>query len=202
MNKRLELADWRRQVAEIYADARQNPPPEAAWKNFRGRRDQLFAVHPQSPLISAQKAAFGGLPYFAYNPAWRVTGAVDTHVEPKTQAIQLPIDGKFNYTRIGRVRFVVRGIEAALSLFWVEGYGGGLFLPFKDATNGQTTYGGGRYLYDSIKGADLNTSATEFILDFNFAYNPSCAYNNRWVCPLSPPENRLPFAVEAGEKMV
>jgi uncharacterized protein (DUF1684 family) len=86
-----------------------------------------------------------------------------------------------------------------LSLFWINGYGGGLFLPFGDTTNRQTTYGAGRYLYDTIKGADLGTSRTEVVLDFNFAYSPSCAYNPRWVCPLAPPENRLPFPVPAGE---
>jgi len=77
-----------------------------------------------------------------------------------------------------------------------------LFLPFRNATSGQKTYGGGRYLYDTIKGADLGIEAEEIGLDFNYDYNPSCAYNNtQWVCPLAPPENRLPFAVEAGEKV-
>ncbi|MDX1605233.1 MAG: DUF1684 domain-containing protein [Candidatus Competibacterales bacterium] len=75
-----------------------------------------------------------------------------------------------------------------------------LFLPFLDATSGQGSYGGGRYLYDSIKGADLGAGADTLVLDFNYAYNPSCAYDPRWVCPLAPPENRLPFAVEAGER--
>jgi uncharacterized protein (DUF1684 family) len=91
-----------------------------------------------------------------------------------------------------------------LSLFWISGYGGGVFVPFADATSRETTYGGGRYLLDTIKGADLgSTPEGEIILDFNFAYNPSCAYNPRWTCPLAPPENRLPFAVTAGEmKMV
>ena len=102
---------------------------------------------------------------------------------------------------MARVRFAVPGHEAELSLFWVGGYGGGLFLPFRDATHGRETYGGGRYLYDTIKGADLGAGVDEVVLDFNYAYNPSCAYNDRWVCPLSPPENSLPFAVEAGEKL-
>jgi uncharacterized protein len=87
-----------------------------------------------------------------------------------------------------------------LTLFWIEGYGGGLFLPFKDLTNRTETYGGGRYLYDTIKGADLSASPEAVILDFNFAYNPSCAYGPDWICPLAPRENALPFPVSAGER--
>ena len=78
--------------------------------------------------------------------------------------------------------------------------GGGIFVPFRDATNGETTYGGGRYLLDTIKGADLGIGMDEIVLDFNFAYHPSCHYNDKYTCPLSPVENRLAMAVEAGEK--
>jgi hypothetical protein len=108
--------------------------------------------------------------------------------------------------RIGWVSFTVGGKRRRLALHWIEGYGGGLFLPFKDLTNirppaGQgETYGGGRYLLDTIKGADLGSSADRLVLDFNYAYNPSCAYHPRWACPLAPEENTLPFAVTAGEK--
>ena len=90
--------------------------------------------------------------------------------------------------------------SAALPIYWFEGYAGGLWLPFADATNGTRTYGGGRYLYDTIKGADLGATSDGFILDFNFAYNPSCAFDERWSCPLSPPENKLPLPVRAGER--
>ncbi len=197
----LTLADWRRRVAEMYAVVRRRPQAEAAWRDFRRKRDALLAAHPQSPLTDTQKAAFNGLPYFPYKPAWRVVGVVDARVEEETLRVHLPDDGDFSYTRVARVRFSVAGFNGSLSLFWVEGYGGGLFLPFRDQSNGQTSYGGGRYLYDTLKGADLSRSPDEFVLDFNFAYNPSCAYNPQWVCPLSLPENNLPFAVEAGEKM-
>jgi uncharacterized protein (DUF1684 family) len=128
---------------------------------------------------------------------------LDRDVEQQTLAVELPAEGRFHYTRVARVRFRVQGHEAALGLFWIEGYGGGLFLPFRDSSNGGETYGGGRYLYDAIKGADLGSSAdgADLIpLDFNYAYNPSCAYNEQWVCPLAPRENWLPFPVEAGEK--
>jgi uncharacterized protein (DUF1684 family) len=89
-----------------------------------------------------------------------------------------------------------------LTLYWLGGYGGGVFLPFRDATTGKATFGGGRYLLDGIKGADLGRDAQgRAILDFNFAYNPSCAYSARWICPLAPPENALPVAIHAGERM-
>jgi len=91
------------------------------------------------------------------------------------------------------------GASAALELFWLEAYGGGVFLPFADTTSGETTYGGGRYLLDTIKGADLGVDHGRLVLDFNFAYKPSCSYDPRWVCPLSPASNRVPLAVRAGE---
>jgi uncharacterized protein (DUF1684 family) len=83
----------------------------------------------------------------------------------------------------------------------LEGYGGGLFVPFGDLTNGHETYGGGRYLLDSAKGADLGSHGNWVVLDFNFAYRPSCVHSDRWSCPLAPVENRLPVAVRAGERL-
>ena len=93
--------------------------------------------------------------------------------------------------------------ERSLTIYWMAGYAGGLFLPFRDTTNGTTTYGAGRYLLDAAKSADLGGSADRgtLILDFNFAYHPSCAFDPRWSCPLAPPENRLDVAVEAGERL-
>ncbi len=202
----LTLADWRRQVAELYAAVRHTPDAAAAWHDYRSRRDHLFATHPQSPLTQEQRAAFTKLSYAPYDPAWRVVGKIDfidcsvCSVGQDTRHIHLPADSAFYYTPIAQVHFTVQGTAGTLSLFWIEGYGGGLFLPFKDESNGYTTYQGGRYLYDTIKGADLNTHPDKLILDFNYAYNPSCAYNDQWVCPLAPPENRLPFAVQAGEQ--
>lgn len=196
----LALAGWRRQVSELYAAARHESDPERAHHAFRAARERLFKTHAQSPLAPEQRAAFVSLPYFPYDPTWRVYGTVDGHVTRDTFVVDLPAEGALRYTRVARVHFTVQETPSVLSLFWLEGYGGGLFLPFRDATNGQTTYPGGRYLYDTIKGADLNRSTDEFILDFNFAYNPSCAYNDQWVCPLPLPENRLAIPVRAGEQ--
>ena len=76
----------------------------------------------------------------------------------------------------------------------------GVFLPFADATRGSETYGGGRYLLDTVKGADLGEADGRLVLDFNFAYNPSCSYDPQWDCPLAPPPNWLRVPVEAGER--
>jgi uncharacterized protein (DUF1684 family) len=188
----LELLDWKRRVAELYAYVREAPPEEGrrAWCD---EREHLFATHPQSPAPGAAPT------YYDYDPALRALG----HVEPADeQELRLPVsrDEEITAGRVGRVRFEIGGQAAALDLFWIRGYGGGLFLPFRDATSGRSTYGAGRYLYDTIKGADLGTEDGALVLDFNFAYNPSCAYDPRWACPLAPPGNRLELAVDAGEK--
>lgn len=196
------LAEWRRKVAEMYAVVRQTPPAEqrVACEDFRAGRDRLFKRHPQSPLQVEQRRTFSGLAYYPYDANWRVIGILDRKVAPSQFAVDLPAEGLLRYARVARVHFEVQGVQGELSLFWLQGYGGGLFLPFRDATSGQASYGGGRYLYDTIKGADLGAGEREVVLDFNYAYNPSCAYNDDWVCPLAPPENTLPFAVGAGEK--
>jgi uncharacterized protein (DUF1684 family) len=101
-------------------------------------------------------------------------------------------------TRFAHARFGGHELE----LFWLEAYAGGLFLPFRDATSGRETYGAGRYLLDTVKGADLGASDGRLLLDFNFAYNPSCSYDPRWSCPLAPPPNRLAIPVRMGERHI
>lgn len=199
---RLALADWRRTVAELYAEIRQAPQEEAesAWQRFRQARDRLFKEHDQSPLDAGQRRTFHSLSYHPYVRQARLAGTLTPLDSAETRSMTLPDEGQFRYTKVAWVHFRWKREEARLALFWIEGYGGGLFLPFGDASNGRTTYGGGRYLYDTIKGADLGAGKEQIVLDFNFAYNPSCAYNDRWVCPLPPPENRLEFAIRAGEK--
>jgi uncharacterized protein len=199
----LRLAHWRRTVAEIYATVRgeSNRDPAGAAAAFRSARDRLFREHPDSPIPSERRSQWRGTRWFHYDPAWRFDAAVDPELERSEFEIDLATDGVLRCARIGYARFRRNGADASLALYWLEGYGGGVWLPFLDATNGAATYGGGRYLYDTIKGADLGIGATSIVLDFNFAYNPSCAYDERWPCPLSPPENRLAFAVDAGERL-
>ena len=197
------LAVWRHTVGEHYAAVRALAGSDAvaAATQFRAARARLFREHPDSPIPPGQRAAWGGLHWYPYDPAWRVRGVIDATTPRQTFDIPLASDGVLHCTRTGCVRFPVAGKTASLAVYWFEGYGGGLWLPFSDASNGIDTYGGGRYLYDTIKGADLGISGGEIVLDFNFAYNPSCAYDESWSCPLSPRENRLPFAVTAGERV-
>ena len=180
----------------MYSKIRQLDP-ERGWSAFRRERDILLKTHPQSPLVGPQRDEFKGLKYFPYDVHWRLIAELEPPRSGSPIEVDLGEEGNFRMTEIGQVR--IRP-DASLRLYWVEGYGGGLFLPFADGTNGETTYGGGRYLLDGIKGADLGLQGEQLILDFNFAYNPSCVYDERWVCPLPPEQNRLPFEVEAGEK--
>lgn len=196
----LDLLDYRHQVFDLYRTLRDANGDPSACSIFRQTRDVLFRTHPQSALDTAQKAAFNGLRYFDYDPAYRVIAYVNREVEPITLDYELGEDGHLRCTRFGQVQFTLPSGTGTLSLYWIDGYGGGLFLPFGETTNRDETYGGGRYLFDTIKGADLGVMLDEIVLDFNYAYNPSCAYNPRWICPLTPPANRLAFPINAGEK--
>jgi len=196
------LAAWRRSVAELYARVRNAEPGARAYActAFRAERDRLFAVHPSSPLTESQRTCFEGLDYYAYDPGSRVPGRLEP--EPQGEPVELEIgEGVLRFTRVARVRFERDGAGHSLDVYWIGGYGGGIFLPFADRCSGNGTYAGGRYLYDTIKCADLGIDAGTMVLDFNYAYNPSCAYSDLWTCPLAPPENRLGFAVRAGERV-
>lgn len=197
---RLALAGYRRRVAEMYARVRALDDSESAWREFKGARDRLFEQHPQSALTGPQRESFEGLAYFDYDPTLRFRAAVEPDPEGQTFEVTLDQDGETRLRRVGWVSFEVAENTGRLAVYWLEGYGGGLFLPFRDRTNGEQTYAGGRYLLDTIKGADLGGHDGQLVVDFNFAYNPSCAYNPRWHCPLPPPENWLRFPVRAGEK--
>ena len=196
----LALADYKRRVFELYRRVREEPDPAAAARLWRATRDELFAQHPQSPLPADARADFTGLLCYDHDPALRVLAAV---VPAEPQAIDIGSSGEapIRFTRFARAEFTLAGADHGLDLFWLEGYGGGLYLPFADATSGEDTYGAGRYLLDTVKGADLGTEGGRLVLDFNLAYNPSCAYDPRWVCPLAPPANRLPVPIRAGERM-
>ena len=195
----LSLLDWKRQVHELYAEIRSETDPRRGWQMWRDRRDRLFRDHPQSPLPAEGRASFDGLSYFPYEEAARVS-AVFEPLEETSSQVPGSVGSPFETRRIGRVLFELYGNERQLELFWIGGYGGGALLPFKDATSGKTTYGGGRYLLDTVKGADLGGNANRLTLDFNFAYNPSCSYDPRWACPLAPPANVLDCQIGAGEQ--
>ncbi len=196
---RVELLDWKRRVSELYARARSGPDPRAAWSEWRRERDDLMASHPQSPLAQEVRARFTGLPYFDYDPGARVLATVES-VEPRRHDIATSGEGSYSFTRFGTAAFTLSATPLKLELYWLDGYGGGLFVPFADQTSGDESYGGGRYLLDTVKGADLGSVKDGLVFDFNFAYNPSCSYDPRWVCPLAPPANRLAAPIRAGER--
>ena len=193
----LTLLDWRRRVAALYAAAREDATAEPAGvlACFRAGKDRLFADHPDSPLPAADRAAFTGLPYWPYDPALRFELEVEPAEAERLTAVSstgepYPLD------RIGRVSLPM----GTLDVFWVAVYGGGVFLPFRDTTSGKESYGAGRYLLDTVKGADLGGDQGRLVVDFNYAYNPSCAYDPQWSCPLAPPANRLTVPIRAGER--
>ena len=184
---------------ELYREVRAGSDTAEAWRTWRAGRDELFARHPQSPLAEHERDSFRGLPYFDYDASARVLATV-VPVEPLTLEISTSDNSTFRFTRFGNATFELDHTSLALELYWLEGYGGGIYLPFADATSGTTSFGGGRYLLDTVKGADLGAEGDRLVLDFNFAYNPSCAYDPRWSCPLAPPANRLGIEIRAGER--
>ncbi len=195
----LALWDFRRRVADLYRAAREGGPGEGPWRRWRAGRDRLFATHDQSPLGPAARAAFSSLEFFPYDPAWRMTARVEP-VETRRVGAVHSAAGETPLIRFGRVR-LPDPANVTLSVFWIDVYGGGVFVPFRDATAGETTYGGGRYLVDTIKGADLGHEDAAIVLDFNYAYHPSCVHDPRWSCPLAPPDNHLQIRIEAGERL-
>ncbi|MDE3133997.1 MAG: DUF1684 domain-containing protein [Acidobacteriota bacterium] len=196
----LALADWRRRTAEIYGEVRTAADPDDGHARWRAGRDRLFREHAQSPLAPADPLRASGLPYWPYDPRWRVTSPVLSEPEPARYEIQT---APGELTRIRQIVWVELPdpIGGRLAVWWLEQYGGGLFVPFRDATAGTSTYGAGRYLLDTAKGADLGLDGERLVLDFNFSYHPSCRYDPAWQCPLAPPQNVLGVAVEAGERL-
>lgn len=197
----LDLADWRRRVGDLY---RLTGPDALA--RFRAGRDELFRTHPQSPIEPEERGAFAGLRYFEPDPAFRVSATVEPGDHSELVIDTGGEDGAVRYRRVGRLNFTLSGQRCALTVLSLVQYAGGLFVPFRDATSGHETYGGGRYLFDTAKDTDglvleITTGSSEVVIDFNFAYNASCAYSPRWACPLAPPENHLEVAVRAGEKI-
>jgi hypothetical protein len=191
------LLDYRRKVSALYASVRSLSArdPAVAHEHWRQARDQLFGSHPQSAIAPEDRPTFTGLRYFPYDARYRFTAPLIE--EPGERFEVLTSTGEAMWLRpIGRVEIPL----GTLPVFWIDVYGGGVFLPFKDATSGNATYGGGRYLLDTVKGADLGSyEGGTLILDLNFAYHPSCHYNYKWSCPLAGPESRLAARVEAGE---
>lgn len=198
----LDLLDWKRQVLAMYAAVRADGPDEATLDAFRHAKDTLFATHPQSPIPEQDRPGFAGLVYYPYRPDLRVLAPLERDSTGGELVLPSSTDEPFRFQFVGRVHPVLAGQEVSLAVFWLTAYGGGVFVPFRDATAGATTYGAGRYLLDTVKGADLGAGPHGvLVLDFNYAYNPSCSYDPRWSCPLAPLESRIEIPIEAGERV-
>lgn len=196
----LDLVDWRRRVGDLYRIGGTD-----AVTRFRREKDALLRSHPQSPIEPDERPEFPGLRYFDADPSYRVSARFQPADGTELVIETGGSDGDVRYRRAGHLVFSLHGVECRLTVLSLVQYAGGLFVPFRDLTSGRSTYGGGRYLFDTAKDTDglvleVRPGSGEVILDFNYAYNASCAYSPRWACPLAPPENHMPVAVEAGEK--
>jgi len=161
--------------------------------DFRRAKDEFFRDEPDSPLAASQRQAFAGLAYYDENPALALELEARPFEERELLSMQTSTGGEATYERWGRIEFEVEGEAAALTLFR-DPHAGHFFLPFQDANAGGETYGAGRYLEVEPAGDG------RLWVDFNYAYNPYCAYNEHWSCPIPPAENRLKVAIRAGER--
>jgi uncharacterized protein (DUF1684 family) len=207
----LALTDWRRQIAELYAEVRRVSltDPAAAHATWRAEREALYRGHPASPVPSAERDAFRAL-HWPYRDAWRHEAALEAAVRPPDgpvdrsaiSIVPASTDGPPPLELAGSVSLDLPGGRVRLPVTRLLDYAGGIFVPFGDTTNGDVTYAAGRYLLDTAKGADLGATVDgRLVLDFNFAFQPSCAFDPKWACPLAPPESRLAVAIEAGERL-
>jgi uncharacterized protein len=192
---KLDLADYRQRVASMFLS-------DLDLDGFRAAKNDLFATHSQSPIEPEEQPAFQGLRYYPPNP----DAIVEVPMSPAHGEFAIETngpDGAIVYERVG----ILATPFGDLTLWWIKAYGGGLFLPFRDGTASrdfgvERTYGAGRYLVDTVKGTfnrPLRVDGDRVRLDFNYAYNASCAYSDRWACPLAPEENRVTAPIRAGE---
>lgn len=189
------MLDWRRRTFALYAAVRKHDDPAAAHAHWVEGRDAMLRDHPASPVPEDRRDGYAGTDLPAYDPAYRFAVPILTDVQPETREHVTGTDGVVPFRRIGRV--VLDGL-GWLDVWWLGSYGGGLFVPVRDRAT--TSYGGGRYLIDTVKGADLGGDPDALVVDLNFAYQPSCAYDEAWACPLAGPGNTLDAEVPVGER--
>ncbi len=196
----LQLTDWRRRTGELYAAVRATPDPQAAHARWRAGRDELFCTHPQSPLPAGDPLRADGLGYWPYDAGLRFERALIP--ADRAEDLTIPTGGEetTELSLLGHI-LLPGPIAARVDVWWMQQYGGGLFIPLRDGTSGDTSYGGGRYLLDTAKGADLGAGRRDgtIVVDLNFLYHPSCRYDQAWVCPLAPRGNTIAAPVRAGE---
>ena len=195
----LDTADYRRQVQARYAAVRAAASPQEGHAVWADGHERLLREHRASPLLPGHRGT--RVPVAGYDPTWRFEVPV-LEAEPERIEVRTGTDGVVPYERVGRVDL---GDVGSLDVWWHAGYGGGIFVPVRDGSSREGGYGGGRYLLDTAKGADLGTTpgpdgAPLLVVDLNFAYHPSCAYDPMWACPLAPPGNVLDVVVPVGEQ--
>ena len=198
----LQVADWRMQVFALYARVRElsGADPHSAHQLWREERDRLFEEHPATPLLAEERQGFTGLRVADYDPDWRFECTIVPPDEAVARVVETGTDGSVPFELLGRIDVADFG---TLDVWRLASYGGGLFLPVRDGLAGMPdgTYGGGRYLLDTVKGAHLGSGSepNSLIIDFNFAYQPSCAYDPAWACPLAQAGNTLAASIPVGE---
>ena len=191
----LDLLDWKRHIFELYAEIRAADDRRAAWRRWCAARDELFREHPQSPVGEADRERFPGARYAPYRPELATVGEL-VPSDARPVDVGTSTGTPIRFRAFADVRFQLAGEHCSLPVYWLEGMAEACSCP---SETGDATYGGGRYLLDTVKGSDLGEADGGIVLDFNFAYNPSCAYDPRWTCPLSPLDSRLAIPVDAGE---
>ncbi|WP_084126629.1 DUF1684 domain-containing protein [Demequina sp. NBRC 110054] len=187
-----DVRDWRRRTFALYSAVRAAADPLEGHRRWVEGRDALLAEHPASPVAGADRAGFRAR-VEPYDPAFRFVLPV-IPATPERWEVQTASDGVVPFVRAGRVDVPELG---SLDVWWLDSYGGGIFVPLRDGSG--ETYGGGRYVLDTVKGADLGGGPHDLVVDLNFAYQPSCAYSSDWVCPLPGPGNTLEAPVSVGE---
>ena len=163
----------------------------------RDEKDAYLGSNPHSPIPPDQREAFGGLPYYPLDPAFRFELPLREHDERERLTVGTSTDGERDYHRWGEFRFEVDGADVTLQAYKADPADDRLWVPFRDVTSGDETYGAGRYL--DLE-PDQHRTDGEWVLDFNQAYSPTCAYSDAYECPLPPAENWLDVRIEAGEK--
>lgn len=172
------------------------------WRNEieaqREQKRQQFRESGHSPLPSAMRGEqFPGLDYYDPDPEYRFVLSLSEHDDPERITVETTADGEQTYLRWGEFRFELDGERYTLQAYRPDQQTDRLWVPFRDATNGDETYGAGRYIDLEF---DHHRTADGWVLDFNTAYNPTCAYNYAYECPMVPTDNWLDVRIEAGER--
>jgi len=193
---RWQVLGWRRQIASLYRAVRQEQDPRIAHSAWVEGRNALLRGHQASPVPERERPAYPGAIVPPYDGDYRFVVEADRTVPEPRREVPTATDGVVPFELVGRVTLPGLG---ALDVWWAAVYGGGIFLPLKDATSGKASYGGGRYVLDTVKGADLGGGPGALVVDLNFSFQPSCAYDDAWACPLPGAGNTLAVAVPVGE---